>query len=349
MLKTYLSKTWSHAWSKAFEDAGMQLGTWLFRARRHTMRFTTRRVATIVARVRLIAALFAVVSPLWVLMDLWAFDPEISQNLALMRTLGGVAFASVVILAQGAHTLRDAYRALFFLFAIPAAYYLFAYMHILRLDSDGVLDGFALGVEYMPFVMLAGLSLFPLTVAEGATLAVFVLVVNLVASGSYVAGMSWGGFFGTLWVLLLVGSIGVLAALCQFTYLIIVVREGLRDSLTGAYSRRPGEEFLELQFTWSERSRNPLALALVEIDGLQELNDRFGYAAGDTALIGVTQKLNDSMRTGDTLVTMDRQAAPTHISIRRGGPDCWRAGAIVVVGAGRAPGRAAAYRQRWRR
>jgi len=103
-------------------------------------------------------------------------------------------------------------------------------------------------------------------------------------------------------VLLLVGSIGMLAALSQLTYLIIVVREGLRDSLTGAYSRRPGEEFLELQFTWSERSRNPLAMALVEIDRFKELNDQFGYAAGDAALVGVTQKLNDSMRAGDTLI-----------------------------------------------
>jgi diguanylate cyclase (GGDEF)-like protein len=302
MLKPYLSKLWSQAWSKAFEDAGMQLGTWLFRARRHTTRFTTHRVATIVARVRLIAALFAVVSPLWVLMDLWAFDAEISQDMALLRTVGGVAFAAVVILAQGAHTLRDAYRALFFLFAIPAAFYLFAYMHVLRGDPDGVLDGFALGIGSMPFVMLAGLALFPLTVAESATLAIFVLGVNVVASGSYVASMSWAAFFGTFWVLVVVGSTGVLAALSQLTYLIIVTRDGLRDSLTGAYSRRPGEEFLELQFTWSERSRIPLALALVEIDRIKELNAQFGYVAGDAALVGVTQKLNDSMRTGDTLI-----------------------------------------------
>ncbi len=285
-----------------FDETAAYLVAWLFGAKRHTTRLTTRRVATIVARVRLIAALFAVVSPLWVFIDLWAFEAEFSQNVALMRTLCGVAFAAVVMLAQGAHTLRDAYRALFFLFAIPASFYLFAYLHLLHADADGVLDGFALGIGNMPIVMLAGLALFPLTLVESASLAIFVMVVHFIASGVSVAGLGWAGFLGTLWALLLVGAVGMLAGLLQLAYLIIVVQEGLRDSLTGGYSRRPGEDLLELQFTWSKRAGVPLTLALVEIDRFGELNDRFGYPAGDAALVEVVQRINDSMRSGDVLI-----------------------------------------------
>lgn len=285
-----------------FEDTSAQLHAWLIRAKPHTMRLTTRRVSTIVARVRLIAVSLAVVSPLWVVVDYWAFPSEIAQNLALVRTLCAVAFAAVVVMAQGVHTLRDAHRALFFLFAVPATFYLFANLHLLHLDADGVLDGFSIGFGYFPLIMLAGLSLFPLTLAECMGLAGFVLAVNLVAVAPGLPAMDWLGFFGAFWVLLVVCVIATLSSVSQLAYLIVVVRDGLRDSVTGAYSRRPGEEFLELQFTWCKRSGQPLALGLLEVDGLQELNEKYGYAAGETVLVNMTQKLNDKMRDGDTLI-----------------------------------------------
>jgi diguanylate cyclase (GGDEF)-like protein len=252
--------------------------------------------------VRLFAAVLALVSPLWVLVDFWTFGPEIAENLAMVRTLCAVAFSAVVVMAQGTHTLRHAYRAMFFLFAVPAAFYLFAYLYAMHIDADGVLDGFSLGFGLLPIVMLAGISLFPLTILESACLFVFVLAVNLAASAPYITGLDWIGFLGSFWVLPLVGAIAMCAALSQLGYLIISAREGARDSLTNAFTRSAGEDLLELQFTWSQRAGCPLSMALVEIDGLQHLIDKFGYAAGDAAIVGVTQILYDSLRTGDTLI-----------------------------------------------
>jgi diguanylate cyclase (GGDEF)-like protein len=302
MLKSSLGRLWAQAWSMVFEDSSAQLHAWLYGSKQHTMRLTTRRVSTIVARVRLIAVTLAVVSPLWVLVDFWAFPPELAQNLALVRTLCAVAFAAVVVMAQGVHTLRDAHRALFFLFAVPAAFYLFANLHLLHMDADGVLDGFSIGFGYFPLIMLASLALFPLTLAECMGLVGFALAVNLVAFAPSFPAMDWLAFLGTFWVLLVVGVIGTLSSVSQLAYLIVVVRDGLRDSVTGAYSRRPGEEFLELQFTWCKRAGQPLAMALLEVDGLQRLNDKHGYAAGEAVLVTLTQKLNDNMRDGDTLI-----------------------------------------------
>ena len=181
-----------------FEDSNADLAAWLFRARRHTMRLTARRVSTIVARVRLIAVMLAVVSPLWALVDFWAFEHEIADNLALIRTLCAVAFAAVVVMTQGAHTLRDAYRALFFLFAVSASFYLFASLYILRLDAGVVLDGFAASFGYLPFVMLAGLALFPLTVVESASLAIFVIAVHFIGVGRLFCRRGLAAFPGTV-------------------------------------------------------------------------------------------------------------------------------------------------------
>jgi diguanylate cyclase (GGDEF)-like protein len=302
MLKFNLGRLWAQFWSLAFEDASTPSAGWLFRAKQHPPRFTTLRVVTIVARVRLFAAVLALVSPLWVLFDFWAFGTEVAENLALVRTLCAVAFSAVVVMAQGSHTLGQAYRALFFLFAVPAAFFLFAYLRLMHVDADGVLDGFSLGFGLLPIVMLAGIALFPLTVAECACLFAFMLAVNLGATVPYHTGSDWVGYLGSFWVLPLVGTIAMCAALLQLGYLIISAREGVRDNLTSAFSRSSGEELLELQFTWSQRANCPLSLALVEIDGFQNLTDKFGYVAADKALVGVTQILYDSLRAGDTLI-----------------------------------------------
>jgi diguanylate cyclase (GGDEF)-like protein len=169
-------------------------------------------------------------------------------------------------------------------------------------DADGVLEGVAAGYAYLPYLMLAGLAVFPLTLAEGGLLAAAVLVVQVVAWLPDVAALHWPAAAGGAWALVLIGGASVLAALSQLAFLFVMVREGLHDSLTGCYSRRAGEELLELQFAWGQRNNADLSVAILAPDGLQALNERYGYEAGDAVLKDITVRLHDSMRAGDLLV-----------------------------------------------
>jgi diguanylate cyclase (GGDEF)-like protein len=169
-------------------------------------------------------------------------------------------------------------------------------------DSDGVLEGVAAGYAYLPFVLLAGLALFPLTLVESGLLAALVLLVQAVALLPTLPVTPWPVFFGQFAALGLIGAVTVLAAMSQLAFLFVMVREGIHDSLTGSYSRRAGEALLELQYIWCTRSNADLSVAIVAPDGLQQLNDGFGYAAGDVALRDITRRLHDSMRSGDILV-----------------------------------------------
>ena len=207
----------------------------------------------------------------------------------------------ILVIERGMHTLRDAYLALFFLLAVPAAFFLFCYLHILEFDADGVLDGFAAGYASLPFVMLGGLAIFPLTVMEGAAFCTIILLVQIVAWVPSLPVIDWPAAVGVFWVLMMLGAASVLAGVSQLAFMIVMVREGIHDSLTGCYSRRAGEVLVDLQYTWSVRTKTPLALALISLDGFQQVNERFGYATGDKALKDITERLNDSLRAGDVL------------------------------------------------
>jgi hypothetical protein len=56
------------------------------------------------------------------------------------------------------------------------------------------------------------------------------------------------------------------------------------DGLTGAHRRDLGRIVLQNEIDRSRRSDEPFVLAFIDVDGLKELNDREGHAAGDVLL-----------------------------------------------------------------
>jgi diguanylate cyclase (GGDEF)-like protein len=72
-----------------------------------------------------------------------------------------------------------------------------------------------------------------------------------------------------------------------------------RDKLTGLYNRRLFEEQFDAAVARSLRSRENLALLVVDLDGLKRINDLGGHPAGDEALRTLAEALRESTRVGD--------------------------------------------------
>jgi diguanylate cyclase (GGDEF)-like protein len=77
--------------------------------------------------------------------------------------------------------------------------------------------------------------------------------------------------------------------------------ESVIDRLTGLYNHRHFQERLADELRRSELSGLPLALALVDVDGFQRVNDERGHLAGDRVLAGVAALCRDAVRPGDAL------------------------------------------------
>jgi diguanylate cyclase (GGDEF)-like protein/PAS domain S-box-containing protein len=79
------------------------------------------------------------------------------------------------------------------------------------------------------------------------------------------------------------------------------VRHGASsDSLTGLVNHRRFLEVLQSEICRSKRTGREFSLLLLDLDGLKEINDRFGHLTGDRALCRLGQILGDCCRSIDT-------------------------------------------------
>ena len=69
-----------------------------------------------------------------------------------------------------------------------------------------------------------------------------------------------------------------------------------RDELTRVHNRRKLNEELDREFALASRYGRPLALVLLDIDGLKSVNDRYGHRAGDSVLRQVAELVGRSLR-----------------------------------------------------
>jgi diguanylate cyclase (GGDEF)-like protein len=74
-----------------------------------------------------------------------------------------------------------------------------------------------------------------------------------------------------------------------------------KDHLTGVYNRRAGEQWLASDLARVGRGEGTLTLALVDLDGLKAINDRYGHQAGDTCLRHLAHTYLGNIREGDWL------------------------------------------------
>ncbi len=73
--------------------------------------------------------------------------------------------------------------------------------------------------------------------------------------------------------------------------------ESRRDPLTGVSNRRAGEEALQDALA----RREPVAVALLDLDHFKRINDTYGHPAGDAVLVAVAGALEGAVR-GDDMI-----------------------------------------------
>ena len=75
----------------------------------------------------------------------------------------------------------------------------------------------------------------------------------------------------------------------------------LRDFVTGIPNRELFNDRLEQAIALAERSGWILAVMFIDLDKFKLINDTYGHAVGDRVLQGAAQRLNEQVRSGDTI------------------------------------------------
>ena len=77
-------------------------------------------------------------------------------------------------------------------------------------------------------------------------------------------------------------------------------RQAFSDSLTGLANHRRLFDVLQAEICRTDRTEREFSLLLLDLDGLKEINDRFGHLVGNRALCRLAQILIDCCRSVDT-------------------------------------------------
>jgi diguanylate cyclase (GGDEF)-like protein/PAS domain S-box-containing protein len=83
-----------------------------------------------------------------------------------------------------------------------------------------------------------------------------------------------------------------------------LMRQAFHDGLTGLANRALFRDRLDQALARSERSREVLAVLLVDLDGFKQVNDSLGHDAGDDLLRSVARRFVDVKRPSDTLARL---------------------------------------------
>lgn len=283
-------------------DISRQELFWLLRSHGHSPLLSSRRATVVASRVRLISLIFFVCTPMWIPLDAIFLPQDIWLEVALAHATASLAFLALTVSVRSVDTIHSALAHMMAMLMIPTVFYSFVYVFLAHEHMGWIANSFAMGYTILPFIVVAGIGIFPLTLVESMLVTIPILLAQSLASGLQLPVFNWPSFVGSLWLLVLISGVSTLACCSQLALMVLLVRENLRDTLTKCFSRASGQELLQFQFELAKRNNAPLAVAFLDLDHFKSINDLYGHDAGDQALQSAARTIQRQLRASDLLM-----------------------------------------------
>lgn len=274
-----------------------QLGC-VFWPRAHSPLMAARRSDLILARVRALAAIFAILTLAWIPIDFVMLPARTAGVLAILRIVASAAFVSLAVEAETSRSplLRRIYTNLVLLYAVPTTLY-FGSLLLLQQPGLGTIARIALDAYgVLPVVAMAGLGVFPLTIIETSVFSVPIVIGEVIAFRLHLGAFMPGGIADAVWLLFLMAGIALVVGASQLSFAVALVARSLQDPLTACFTRGSIAELINLHFNVSSRVNSPLAVAFFDLDNFKAINDKFGHDAGDQVLAAAARSIRAELR-----------------------------------------------------
>jgi diguanylate cyclase (GGDEF)-like protein len=270
-----------------FERGEPRLADWLRRtslqdmisAHGHSTDFNGSRAEYLYLRVRLLAIAFAVLAPLWIPIDFLLLERSLFYPILALRLAFSTLFLLLGVWVARPHSLPLARLRLAAFVGIPSLFFVCSRLVLEGLPQAGVLMGY----NFLPYLMVSFLAIFPLTFMEGLGFAL-AMGATFVSTELYFGTLFSISTLGNIWLLGLLAGIAMWAELAQLHMLLQLYREATRDALTGLVNRRALTRQLDAEIELARHRGTPLSVILLDIDLFKRVNDTFGHLTGDAVL-----------------------------------------------------------------
>lgn len=266
----------------------------VIRSDRHSPDFNGSRAEYIQNRVRILGLIYAALVLLWIPVDALLVPTNTLIALTITRAGACLAFLAVALVRHNPHHLPLARLRLGLLVIIPCFFYITTQLILVGQVSAWAVMGYG----FYPFVMIAQLAIFALTLLEGLALALPVFLIVLLAAA--IKGTLFSAAtVADIWLLGLLLSLALWAEMSQLQMLLRLYRQATRDPLTGLFNRRMLMERLTVEMERAERYRRPLTVMLFDLDKFKRVNDTLGHLAGDAVLRHFSRVVEAALRRTD--------------------------------------------------
>jgi diguanylate cyclase (GGDEF)-like protein len=267
----------------------------------HSAHIRRHRARIIASRVGLLSLLFALIIPIWIVVDFFAFSWPTWAILATLRLASAAIFYALYTLHKDCRSLKTAYLLLGAMMAVPPVFYLISQPFLMGLETNALGMAVTSGYALLPFIVVAGLSVFPLTAVEVLITGLAIMAVVILGAAQQ-QNFEVQEFVRTVWLMVLVIGVSIFSGMSQLHYMISLINQASKDLLTGAFTRRSGEEYLDLQFRIASRTGIPMSVLFIDVDKFKSVNDEFGHDQGDVILKQVASRLQNCLRRSDQLI-----------------------------------------------
>jgi diguanylate cyclase (GGDEF)-like protein len=278
----------------------------LMSARQHGADVTLIRATVIGQRVYVAALLCVLLTLLWGVIDILAFPASLWQPLVASRLVVAAGFALIAYRRWDDYGLGGALWGLAALLGLSLALFVFGLWTLALAPAADLRSPLVIAYLYMPFVVMIGLAVFPLTAADclrlggGLLLAFGMAVAPIGYLGSPLVG--GGEATALIWLQFIMTLIASVAGLSQLHFLLAFTEHSTRDALTGLFTRGFGDETLALQLSAAQRGGTPFAVLFLDLDRFKEVNDFYGHDAGDEVLRAAADGIAAVLRRQDTAI-----------------------------------------------
>jgi diguanylate cyclase (GGDEF)-like protein len=273
----------------------------LFTTKEHGLPISRHRAAIIQSRVFFFCLVFAVLVPAWSIIDLLFLPSSLWSGLLALRAVSGVVFAVLAWLTRREPTIKLARLLLAGMLVVTPLFYLASGYWIgddPLTSQEQIIAGL---YGLLPFVMVAGLTLFPLTLVEFLAYAVPMFLVTLF-SAYPTTEADIPQAVSTMWLIILILGVALFSSLTQLRYMLSQVSRASYDVLTGMLTRRAGIEVLDLQFRLATMGGASMSVLYFDLDNFKAVNDTYGHEKGDEVLKTASQQICKSVRKGDSVI-----------------------------------------------
>lgn len=249
-------------------------------ARFHSSDFNQTRANYIRGRLWLMCLFFAIAVPAFAIIDFFILPKAQATSLFLARVgLSGCLFFIAFVLRKPTQlTVLRVCSLIAFL--LPSLFYLHSMTSLIAVN----LMQLPIVYSMLPYLIVAMLGLFPMTILGGVTLISVVFIPFITFELMQFQGNVWP-IVNSIWLFSLFAGISLWLQTSQLSMLMKLYRESTVDPLTKLINRRVLMRVTEKEQAKVREDGTPLSIIMFDLDKFKRVNDEHGHHVGDQVLI----------------------------------------------------------------